>query len=61
MLTAEEIADKLKDRNLRKVAEACGVGHPTVWRLSKYPEYGASYEVVKAVSDYLEGKNDPLN
>lgn len=54
MLTAEEIADKLKDRNLRKVAEACGVGHPTVWRLSKYPEYGASYDVVKAVSDYLE-------
>lgn len=56
MLTADEIAERLKDRNLRKVAELCGVAHPTLWRLSKYPEFGASYEAVRKVSDYLEGK-----
>ncbi len=54
MLSAEEIAEKLQDRNLTVLAERTGVGYPTLWRMKKYPEYGANYQTVKKISDYLE-------
>jgi N-acetylmuramic acid 6-phosphate (MurNAc-6-P) etherase len=55
MLTLEEIREKLKDRKLKMVADACGVHSETLRRLLKGQM--VSYETTKAVSDYLEGKN----
>lgn len=55
MLSAEEIAKLLEDRNLTVIADRTGIPYPTVWRLSKFPEYGATYSTVKKISDYLEG------
>lgn len=54
VLSAEEIAEKLQDRNLTVLSMRTGVGYPTLWRLKKYPEYGVNYETVKKISDYLE-------
>lgn len=56
MLTPEEIAEKLSDRNLKVVAERCGLNYPTVWRASKFPQYGLAYDTVKVLSEYLEDK-----
>ena len=55
MLSAEEIAEKLQDRHLKVLSERTGVPYPTIWRLARYPEYGANYDTVKKISDYLEG------
>ena len=54
MLTLEQVRDALADRNLSEVARRCGVGYSIVWRIAK-GKGGASYETVKALSDYLSG------
>lgn len=55
MKTADEIRETLADRNLRKVAKAAGISEASVYRFMK--EDGRPlYETVKALSDYLEGK-----
>lgn len=56
MLTPEQIAEKLGDRNLKVVAEKTRLNYPTVWRASKFPQWGVAYETVKALSEYFEGE-----
>lgn len=55
MLEIDEILHRIKNYNLKRLAIEAGVNYPTVWRLTKYPEYGVNYETVKKLSDYLEG------
>jgi len=38
-----------------KLSKATGIPQPTLWRMARYPEYGANYQTVKKISDYLEG------
>ena len=55
MLTLEQIKDRLAESNIRAVSEAAGVHYNAVYRLVN----GAtrpSYDTVKKLSDYLEGK-----
>jgi transcriptional regulator with XRE-family HTH domain len=54
MLTLDEIREKLKDRRLSIVAEACGVHPETIRRILRGNT--TSYETTKALSDYLEDK-----
>jgi hypothetical protein len=53
MLTPEQIAEKLSDRNLKIVAERTGINYPTVWRASKFPEWAVAYDTIKILSYYL--------
>ena len=55
MKTVEEIRKALSDRNLRKVASEAGVSSASVYRLMK-EDSRPLYETVKALSDYLEGR-----
>lgn len=55
MLTLEEVVNKLKDRNLMRVAKAVGLSYDTVWRVANGRTTSVSYEVVKLLSDYLTG------
>lgn len=55
MLTLAEIQEKLSDRNLNAVARSTGLAYDTVWRVTKGRAVKPSYEVVKKLSDYLEG------
>jgi len=52
MLSIEEIANRLKDRNLTRVAESVGLSCPTVFNMSK--GIAGNYNSVKKISDYLE-------
>jgi predicted transcriptional regulator len=56
MLNLEEIRLRLVDANLKKVAEKAGVHEARVYRLMS-GETEPMYETVKALSDYLEGKD----
>ena len=53
MLDPSEIKERLKDRNIAKVAYYSGLSYGAVLRLSKGHE-NPKYETVKKVSDYLE-------
>ncbi len=55
MLSAEEIAERIGMFNLSKLSKATGIPQPTLWRMARYPEYGANYQTVKKISDYPEG------
>ena len=52
MLSIEEIAKKLHDRNLTKVSDAVGISYPVILDMSK--GIAGNYNSVKRVSDYLE-------
>jgi hypothetical protein len=54
MLTLEEIRGKLADRRLSVVAASIQVHPETLRRILKGQT--PSYETIKALSDYLEGK-----
>lgn len=54
MLTIEEIRRALADRKLTAVADATGLHYQTVWRVAN--GNGASYDTIKALSDYLQGR-----
>jgi predicted transcriptional regulator len=56
MLNLEEIRSRLVDANLKKVAEKAGIHEARVYRLMS-GETEPMYETVKALSDYLEGKD----
>lgn len=58
MLTVEQIKTRLKDANLKRVAQAAGVHPATVYRLMS-EDSKPLYETVKALSDYLS-KRDQL-
>lgn len=53
MLSPEEIRERLKDRNIAKVAYYSGLSYGSVLRLSKGHD-NPKYETVKKVSEYLE-------
>jgi DNA-binding phage protein len=56
MMNLEEIKARLVDSNLKKVAEKAGIHEARVYRLMS-GETEPMYETVKALSDYLEGKD----
>ena len=56
MLTPEEIRIELKDRNLAAVATKSNLSYGQVYGLASGSVRHPAYEVVKALSDYLEGK-----
>lgn len=55
MMTLEEVIEALKDRNIRSVSRNSGIPYATIYRLSKGEN--VTYQTVKDLSDYLEGKN----
>lgn len=56
MLTLEMIRSLLQDRRVPLVAEATGLHYNTIRQIRDTPEANPTYKVVKALSDYLEGK-----
>lgn len=54
MLTIEEIRKKLKDRRISVVQRECNLSYFQVYGISSGKVAHPSYEVVKALSDYLE-------
>ena len=54
MLTLEVIKERLKDANLKKVADSAGVHYNALYRLMN-EKSEPKYETVKKLSDYLEG------
>lgn len=54
MKSQEDLVKMLKDRNLRKVASACGLSYDTVWRVANGKAKRPSHETVKKISEYLE-------
>lgn len=55
MLTVEQIKTRLKDMNLKRVAEGIGLHPATVYRFMQ-PGSRPLHETVKALSDYLQSK-----
>jgi hypothetical protein len=55
MLTIEEIAIKLQDRNLKAVHEKSGVSYSTLRNLASGNGFNLSVNEVRKVSDYLQG------
>jgi hypothetical protein len=56
MLTLEMIREMLQDRRVPLVADATGLHYNTIRQIRDTPEANPTYKVVKALSDYLEGK-----
>ena len=56
MMTLEQIAEKLQDRRLDVVSAHTGVHANTLRDIRKGKRDNPTYQVVKALSDYLEGK-----
>lgn len=54
MLTLEEIADRLKDRNLKEVSRGCDLNYFSVLRLVKNKSESVEYRTIRKLSDYLE-------
>lgn len=55
MMTTEQIKKRLRDANLKRVAENAGVHPATVYRFMQ-EDSNPLYETVKALSDYLSLK-----
>lgn len=53
MLTLDQVRNALKDRNLVVVSESTGLHYQTVCRVARAADKQVSYQVVKALSDYL--------
>ena len=58
MLTIEEVRKGLQDRKLRVVSEQVGLAYDTVWRVKSGKAKRISYDVIKVLSDYLEGNSE---
>ena len=58
MLTLDQIRAALRDRRLSKVAEATGLHYNTIREVRDNPDANPTYKVIKALSDYLEGRNN---
>ena len=56
MLTLDQIVAGLKDRKLNVVAELSGVNYQTVTFIANGKQTNPSYNTLKKLSDYLEGK-----
>jgi DNA-binding phage protein len=53
MMTIEQIKDRLKDANLKRVATNSGIHPATIYRFMN--DSNPTYETVRLLSDYLEG------
>jgi DNA-binding Xre family transcriptional regulator len=60
MLTLDQVRVMLKDRKLKLVAQGSGLAYGTVRRIAAGDDKSVSYDVVKRLSDYLEGKNQEV-
>lgn len=58
MLTIEEVRKRISDRKPAVIATATGLSYDTVWRVQRGDFKQVSYETVKALSDYLEAKDN---
>ncbi len=56
MMTLDQIRDALKDRRPAMVAQSTGLHVNTVMRIRDGMNTNPTYEVVAALSDYLQGK-----
>jgi hypothetical protein len=56
MLTLEMIRSLLQDRRVPLVAEATGLHYNTIRQIRDTPSANPTYKVVKALSDYFEGR-----
>jgi hypothetical protein len=56
MMTLEKIREALADRRLPIVSEATGLHCNTIRQIRDKPESNPTYNVLKALSDYLEGR-----
>ena len=56
MLTIEQIKEKLQDRKISVISEALSISRHTIANIKNGSEVVPSYQTVKALSDYLEGK-----
>lgn len=54
MLTVEEIKKRLEDRNVLEVQRRTGLGYAQIINVKKGIVEHPRYEVIKALSDYLE-------
>lgn len=55
MLSLEEIRERLQDRRLRVIAEKTSLSYPTVLNVRDNIRSNPTYEVLKKISEYLEG------
>ena len=55
MLTLEDIRKRLEDRRWTMVAEFTGLHYNTVRNIATGENKNPTYEVLKALSDYLSG------
>jgi len=57
MLSLEEIQKQLEDRNLKTISNRIGLSYMTIWKVKTGGKYdNFSYETIKKISDYLEGR-----
>lgn len=56
MMTLDQIRDALKDRRPAMVAQSTGLHVNTVMRIRDGQNTNPSYDVVVALSNYLQGK-----
>lgn len=56
MMTLEQVQQLLADRKPVVVANATGLSYDTVWRVQRGDMKAVSYDVVKRLSDYLQGQ-----
>lgn len=57
MLTIDKIKERLGDRNLTEVARRAGLTYWQVYNMANGKTLQPSYEVVKALSDYLDDEH----
>ena len=55
MLDLQEIQRQLQDRRLSCISRATGLHYNTVYSIKQGKAQNPSYQVVKALSDYLSG------
>ena len=60
MMTIEQIKDRLRDANLKRVAKNAGIHPATVYRFMQ-EDSKPLYETVKALSDYLTRREATLH
>lgn len=58
MLTLEEVRELLQDRRIDVVADATGLHYSTVQEVRAGKSEKPSYQTIKALSDYFEGKDN---
>ena len=54
MLTIEQIRNRLKDRQLSKVAKATGLSTQTLWRIRQDPKINVRYDTLAKLNRYFE-------